>query len=106
MILSVTNELSSSRVTNPGRTSNGEHIQPGPLLDDTNEKDNSDDSEGDYGKPFRQLVHAVLEWSPLLLNILHHTKDDTKFGLGSGGNNDARATACAWLIVKYLPTEA
>jgi hypothetical protein len=48
----------------------------------------------------------VLERSPPLLNILHHTKDDTKFGLGSGGDDDTGAAAYARSVVKYLPTEA
>jgi hypothetical protein len=48
----------------------------------------------------------MLERSPPLLNILHHSEDDTKFGLGSGGDDDTGTAACVRSIVKYLPIEA
>jgi hypothetical protein len=99
MTLTVTDEFSSFRVTNPGRTSNSKHIEPGSVLEDTDETDNTDYPKGDYGELLRQLVHTVLERSPSLLNILHHTKDDTELGLGSGGDNDTGTTACEWLTV-------
>jgi len=76
------------------------------VLQDANETDDTDDSKGEYGKLLRQLVHAMLEWSPSLLNILHHTKDDTELSLGSGGDDDTGTTACVRLIVNCLPTKA
>jgi hypothetical protein len=99
MTLTVTDEFSSFRVTNPGRTSNSKHIEPGSVLEDTDETDNTDYPKGDYGELLRQLVHTVLERSPSLLNILHHTKDDTELGLGSGGDDDTGTTACERLTV-------
>lgn len=76
------------------------------MLEDTNKAYNADDSKGEYGELFCQLVHAVLERGPPLLDILHHTKDDTKLRLGSGGDGDTRATTCTWFIINKLPTEA
>jgi len=64
------------------------------VLEDTNKAYNADDSKGKDGELFRQLVHVILERGPPLLDILHHTKDDTKLGLGSGGDGDTRATTC------------
>ena len=99
MTLTVTVQFSSFRVTNPGRTSNSKHIEPGSVLEDSDEKDNTDYTKGDYGQPLRQLIHVVLERSTSLLNILHHTKDDTKLGLRSGCDDDTGTTACGWLTV-------
>jgi hypothetical protein len=99
MTLTITDQSSSFRVTNPGRTSNSKHVEPGSVLEDTNETDNTDYPKGDYGELLRQFVHAVLERSPSLLNILHHTKDDTELGLGSGGDDDTGTTAWKWLTV-------
>lgn len=69
------------------------------MLDDTNKTDYTDYPKGKYGQLLRQLVHAVLERSPSLLNILHHAKDDTELGLGSGGDDDTGTTTCEWLTV-------
>jgi hypothetical protein len=99
MTLTVTDQFSSFRVTNPGRTSNSKHIEPGSVLEDTDETDNTDYPKGDYGELLRQLIHTVLERCSSLLNILHHTKDDTELGLGSGSDDDTSTTACEWLAV-------
>ena len=69
------------------------------MLEDTDETNNTDYPKGDYGELLRQLVHVVLERCPSLLNVLHHTKDDTELGLGSGGDDDTGTTACEWLTV-------
>lgn len=95
----------SSEVTVITRTSDSEHFEPRPVLEDTNKTYNTDDSKGKYGKLFCQLVHAVLEWGPPLLDILHHTEDDTKLGLGPGSDGDTRATTYIWFIFSKLPTE-
>ena len=94
-----TDQFPSFRVTHPWRTSNRKHIQPRSVLEDTDETDKSDYPEGNDGKPLRQLVHAVLERCPSLLNILHHTKDDTELGLDSGRNDDTHTTAWGWLSI-------
>ena len=60
MTLTATDQSSYFRVTNPGRTSNSKHIEPGSVLEDTDETDNTDYPKGDYGELFRQFVHAVL----------------------------------------------
>jgi hypothetical protein len=99
MTLTVADEFSSFAVTSPGRTSNSKHIEPGSVLEYTDETDHTDYPKGDYGEFLRQFVHAVLERSSSLLNILHHTKDDTELGLGSGGDDDTCTTACEWLAV-------
>lgn len=100
MTLTVTDEFSTFGVTNSGRTSNSKHIEPGSVLDDTDETDNADYSKRDYGELLRQLVHAVLERSPSFLNILHHTKDDTELGMSSGGDDNTSTTACEWLTLR------
>ena len=64
------------------------------MLEDTDETDNTDYPKGDYREPLRQFVHVVLEWCPPLLNILHHAKDDTELGTGSGRDDDSGTTAC------------
>jgi hypothetical protein len=97
--LTITLQFSSFSVTNPRRTSNSKHYEPGSVLEDTDETDNTNYPKGDYGEPLRQLVHVVLERSPSLLNILHHAKDDTELGLGSSCDDDTGTTACEWLIV-------
>ena len=96
----------SSEITVIMRTSDSEHFEPGPVLEDPNKTYNTDDSKGKYGELFCQLVHAVLEWGPPLLDILHHTEDDTELSLGPGGDGDTRATTYTWFIVNKLPTEA
>src|SRR5713101_3042857 len=99
MILTVTDQFLAFRVTNPRLTSNSKHIEPRSVLEDTYETDNTDYPKGDYGELLCQLIHVVLERCTSLLNILHHTKDDTELGLGSGGDDDTGTTACEWLTV-------
>jgi len=92
MTLTITNKFSSFAVSEPKLTSNSEHFEPGPVLKNTNETDNADDSKREHGELLGQFVHAILKGSPPLLDILHHAKDDTKLCLRSSSNRDARTT--------------
>jgi hypothetical protein len=102
----ITDQFSSFGITNPGCTSNSKHVEPGSVLEDTDETDNTNYPKGEYGKLLRQLVHVVLERSPSLFNILHHTKDDTQLGLDSSSDDDTGTTAYEWLTVNWLPIKA
>jgi len=50
-------------------TSNREHLQPTPLLEHSDENDDSDDSERDDGKLLGEFVHRDLERSSFLFNL-------------------------------------
>ena len=64
------------------------------MLKDANETDNANNSKGKYGELLRQLIHVVLERGPPLLDILHHAKNNTKFGLGPSSDGDPRTATC------------
>lgn len=81
------------------------------MLKDTDETNDADDSERNQGKLLGELVHAELQRSPLLFDlvkgimseyqgkkecdtdVLHHGKDDAKFGVSSSSDNHALASA-------------
>lgn len=60
-------------------TSNGEHLQPTPFLDDSNENNDSDDGKRDDGELLGQFVHRDLEGSSLLFNLAKKNEKRSAF---------------------------
>jgi hypothetical protein len=58
-------------------TSDGEHVQPGPLLPHANEANYSNDAEGQKRQLLGQLIHAQLKRRAFFLDLFgaKHTPD-------------------------------
>ena len=53
------------------RTSNREHLQPRPVLQNADQAYDADDPKGEYRQLLGELVHVQLERCPSFLNLLN-----------------------------------
>lgn len=75
------------------RTSNCKHFQPRTTLNKTDEHDHSNDTKRQHRKLFSQLVHAHLQRSFSVFDLLHKSEYVTKLGILARSDDDSRAVA-------------